>query len=149
MDLMQTTKNLFGTINGLTSDEIKQLEAWDANERDSLLAWLRWSRGKKFKGGIREKMAAKTGFLASFNIVMAVHGLKEPTNAVRLFLDEQIRDVLAKNQDRPTSQNDKCDRACALVNEGQRSAAMDGNHLFPNAGEAPEGTPITSIPDAY
>lgn len=88
MDLMQTSKNLFGTVNGLTSEEIRQLEAWVPEERDGLLAWIRWSRGKKFRGGIKEKMAAKTGFLAAWNIVMAVHGLKPPTESVKLFFDE-------------------------------------------------------------
>lgn len=89
VDLMDISKRLFNTVNGLTGAEIDQLNAWAADERDSLLAWIRWSRNKKFKGGIREKMAAKTGFLAAFNIVMAVHGLKPATQSAKLFFDEQ------------------------------------------------------------
>lgn len=68
--------NSIGSVAGLSEEEVRQLEAWEEKERPALLCFIRWAKGKKFKG-IEAKLNAKMGFLSGYTLALKIHGLGE------------------------------------------------------------------------
>lgn len=55
--------------------EQEMLETFPIEQRKGVLAFVRWSQGRKFNGGPMVKMAAKAAFVQAWAICEAVYGV--------------------------------------------------------------------------
>ncbi len=53
---------------GLSSEDIQMLKDFDPEDRLAAFAFVEFSRGQKFQGGIQAKLACKQGFIEGFRI---------------------------------------------------------------------------------
>lgn len=53
--------------------EQAMLETFPVEQRGAVMAFVRWSQGQKFEGGLKVKLAAKMAFIQAFQIAEAVY----------------------------------------------------------------------------